>query len=386
MNSRKTSRLTAMAAAFLVVSALAASVVLTSSAHSIDYLAASISPAANFNGNSGNFQLINSVAGGSQITFTLNISINTNGNTTTYPRTVTFGANNGSSAPATLSPSSCTFASSSSTCALGVTVTAPTTPGTYHVKVVDTDGTGGRNGLSGGGGVMVHFVVGGGAPPEGCTPQASTMTVDKVCAILHQNTPVTLKATLTPAFAGKNVVFTVDGNAAGSALTDGSGVASVSYNVSTLPVGDHTIVATFAGDCDLAPASNSNTLGITYGAVRFQQPINADGSSIFKSVRTIPVKILVTDANNVPVTDAQAFVFFAMYSGTILGTDTEALPLAGTNADSGNQMRLADASIGQYIFNWDTTGLGSGTFRIRIDLGEGSCADPHVVDISFKRK
>lgn len=60
-------------------------------AHSIDYVATAISPAANFNGQSGNFTLINSIASGTDILFNLTFSINMQGSTTTYPRPVTFG-------------------------------------------------------------------------------------------------------------------------------------------------------------------------------------------------------------------------------------------------------------------------------------------------------
>jgi hypothetical protein len=120
--------------------------------------------------------------------------------------------------------------------------------------------------------------------------------------------------------------------------------------------------------------------------VSFQQPINADGSSIFQSVRTIPVKIIVKDANGVPQTDVRAHVFFAMWSDNILGTEREAVPLANTNGDQGNRMRMTDPFAGQYTFNWNTTGLANGTYRIRVDLGEGDCGSDHIVDVSFRRR
>ena len=374
----------AILGALILVAVVFSPLLQTGSAHSIDYLASSISPAASFSGNSGNFSLNSPVAPNSTINFTLTIGIKTNGQTADYPRTVTFDANNGSTASATVTPSSCTFLNASSTCSLAVAVTAPATDGNYHVKIVDTSGTGGDVGLTGGGGVQVHFVVAG---SSSCSPVATSLVVDQVCVLLHQTTPATLRATLSPAAAGKSISFTVDGNAAGTGVTDASGVATVPYDVSALSIGNHDIIASFDGeDCVYLPSSGSNKLGVSYGSVRFQQPINADGSSIFKSVRTIPVKILVTDGNGVPVTDAEAHVFFAKYSGVVLGTESESLPLANTNNDSGNLMRLGDASIGQYVFNWNTTGLENGTYRVRIDLGEGVCGDPHVVDLSFKRK
>jgi hypothetical protein len=91
---------------------------ISASAHSIDYVATNISPTSTFNGGSGNFTVTNFLQPGSQISFTLTVSINTQGNTTTYPATASFTA---TSAPAgavvsTIQP--CTFSSSSTTCAI----------------------------------------------------------------------------------------------------------------------------------------------------------------------------------------------------------------------------------------------------------------------------
>ncbi|HYF91332.1 MAG TPA: Ig-like domain repeat protein, partial [Symbiobacteriaceae bacterium] len=77
-------------------------------------------------------------------------------------------------------------------------------------------------------------------------------------------TPVTLQATLGPAVAGKTITFTVGGTAAGSGITDASGVATVNYTISK-PVGTHTIVASFAGDANISAASASGTLTVTQG-------------------------------------------------------------------------------------------------------------------------
>ena len=46
----------------------------------------------------------------------------------------------------------------------------------------------------------------------------------------------------------------------------------------------------------------------------------------------------------------------------------------------GNLFRYDPAS-GQYIFNWGTKGLTSGTYQLRVDLGDGS---GHVVFASLK--
>ena len=113
------------------------------------------------------------------------------------------------------------------------------------------------------------------------------LTVPDICVQLHQTTPVDLTATLTDqnnvAVANQTVHFSVDSNPVGDATTNGSGVATISgFDVSGLSVGDHSVTATFDGtDCvnglkHLA-TNGSGNLGVTYGAVTFQQPINADG-------------------------------------------------------------------------------------------------------------
>ena len=86
--------------------------------------------------------------------------------------------------------------------------------------------------------------------------------------------PVTLTATLTrttggAAVSGATVNFTVDGTAAGSAVTNGIGVAGLAtYNPSSLSVGNHNVQASFAGATISATVYSSSTsatqtLGVT---------------------------------------------------------------------------------------------------------------------------
>jgi hypothetical protein len=133
-------------------------------------------------------------------------------------------------------------------------------------------------------------------------------------------------------------------------VTDSSGVATLEdVDVSGLGAGDHEVTATYSGeDCEFEPTNGLGSIGVNYLFLGFQQPINADGSSKF-SGRTIPVKVKLADANGQPVTDADAHIFFALGTPTVVGTDAE--PLANTNGDSGNAMRY-DASANQYILTW----------------------------------
>lgn len=354
-------------------------------AYSIDYLASNISAPYQFSGSSGNYQITEPVNPGDTIIFDLTFSITGKGNTTTFPRPVEFGVQNSNGDPAvTLDTSSFTFSSASSSFTTRVTIVAPSVPGAYHVKIAPISGVGGGTGLSGESGILVHFTV-----ADNCSPDntALALTVNPACILYHSTNDVTLSATLTSGGApvsGQIIDFTVDGNNTGTVETGSDGIASVTYNPASLSVGDHTVVASFQGQaCVYNGSSDSKTLGVTYMFLGFQQPINADGSSVFKG-NTVPVKIIIADANGDPVADADAHVYFTFISSAVVGTSTEQ-PAVATNNESGNTMRY-DADANQYIFNWDIAGLANGTYSIRIDLGEGSCGEPHIVVVSIAKK
>jgi hypothetical protein len=160
---------------------------------------------------------------------------------------------------------------------------------------------------------------------------------------------------------------------------------TLSYIASSLAVGDHMVTADWTSDdtCNYNDTSGAGTLGLTYMFIGFQQPINSDGSSIFKG-GTIPVKIKLSDYNGAPVTDAQAFVFFQAGTPTVIGDTQEAVSTSA--ATTGNQMRY-DPIADQYIFNWDITGasIQNGTYTIWIDLGEGACGTQHTVIVSIQK-
>lgn len=355
-------------------------------AHSIDYvgIAANFTPAGT-NSINGDVTITGAVAPGSTITGDITYSIHAIGHTTTFPRTITFG----SAGPISVTGlCSHTWANAAETYTDTITITAPIAAAAYNVHVKATNGTGGQNGLEGGNGINIHFTVA--EPPPGCTPVTPTLAVTSpVCVVLHDPNLVTLTATLTDsttsaALSGKTISFTVDGNSAGSGVTTGSGIATTSYDASALSVGDHMVVASWTSDdtCNYNDAGGSGTLGVTYMFLGFQQPINADGSSIFKGPG-IPVKIKIADYNGAPITDAEAHVFFAFGTPAIVGDVAEAL--ANTNGDSGNLMRY-DPTANQYIFNWDISRLANGTHTVRVDLGEGECGNERSVVLSINRQ
>jgi hypothetical protein len=104
-------------------------------------------------------------------------------------------------------------------------------------------------------------------------------------------------------------------------------------------------------------------------------PVQPDGT--YKLGRTIPIKFALTGAGACS-TDAtlEAHLYVTKVSDGVVGTEVDAM--SNSNADTGNRFRYAD---GQYIFNLGTSGLTKGTWRLRIDLGDGV---EHTVLISLK--
>src|SRR5262249_42898093 len=109
----------------------------------------------------------------------------------------------------------------------------------------------------------------------------------------------------------------------------------------------------------------------------FLQPINANGSSIFKKGSTVPVKFRLSGAS-AGITDLVAHLKLAKVSNGIEGTFLEATSTSA--ADTGNVFRF-DPSCGQYIFNLSTKPLTTGTWSLRADLGDEVT---HQIDVSLK--
>ena len=199
---------------------------------------------------------------------------------------------------------------------------------------------------------------------------------------------VNLSATLTSSgspLGGKTLNFTLNGNPVGSAITNGSGVATkTGVSLSGINPGYYPsgVGASFAGDSSYAPSSGTASLTVTYGTCIGTEPggvilppINADGSSVYKaqSGRTIPVKFTVCDANGNFVSDPNA-----VFSGGCCGSITTLTRMRGT-VDNVNEMASTDIpdvafhQVGNHWqFNLVTTNLDPGytyTFQINLKYG-----------------
>lgn len=174
--------------------------------------------------------------------------------------------------------------------------------------------------------------------------------------------PDTIHAIATTAH-GTPIEFAVsarDGN--GGALTAVCTPASGSI----FPPGI-TSVACTATDAANRSASASFDVMVTFGWSGVLRPISADGSSIFKLGRSIPVKFQLAGAS-AGIPDLIATLTIAKISDEIQGSADESLWTIAS--DDGNFFRFDPAS-GNYIFNLSTRGLSSGTWALRFDFGDG---------------
>jgi len=199
---------------------------------------------------------------------------------------------------------------------------------------------------------------------------------------------VNLSATLTSSgspLSGKTINFTLNGNPVGSAITNGSGVATkTSVSLSGIYPGFYPsgVGASFAGDSSYAPSSGTASLRVTYGTCTGQDPggvilppIKADGTSVFQHGSTVPVKFKVCDANGNSISDPNAV--FASGSGSV----TMITNLRGTvdNINEATYNDIPDSAFhfgsgsGVWIFNLVTSNLSRGsTYYFQINLRDGS--------------
>jgi len=94
---------------------------------------------------------------------------------------------------------------------------------------------------------------------------ATTSLTASATSVTYGSASTTLSAVLTTPggpLAGKTVSFTLNGSPAGSAVTDATGLASVSASITGLGAGSYPVTANFAGDVNNTAASASATLVI----------------------------------------------------------------------------------------------------------------------------
>jgi len=148
----------------------------------------------------------------------------------------------------------------------------------------------------------------------------------------------------------------------------------------TSPVGSYPITCSGLTSSNYAISYTAGTLKILYSPAggtcdgdlshTILQPVNADGTSVWKQGRTIPLKFRVCDANGVSVGSVGVISGFALtqiISGTVANVDET---IDANVIDSGFRF---DTSAQQWIFNLSTKGENAGyTYVYTISLNDGT--------------
>ena len=130
-------------------------------------------------------------------------------------------------------------------------------------------------------------------------------------------------------------------------------------------VGTYTATVTVTDD-DGGVGSNTITKTVNYNTSGVLQPINANGTSIFKYNSTIPVKISFTNCDGTVPSNLAPTIALTMVSGSTPGLSINE-PISTSGADTTGVMRF---SSNQYIYNLATKPLpdSSATYQITITV------------------
>jgi hypothetical protein len=142
----------------------------------------------------------------------------------------------------------------------------------------------------------------------------------------------------------------------GPATLDTSSIGAKSFDVTTT---------------DAAGNSRTQSFGyrVVYAYGEIREPINRDGSSVFKAGSTVPVKFRITDFAGQPVTTATATLSTVRsYNTDGLNLEVEQEATTQVAATTGNLFRPSE---GQYIYNLSTRGMAPGSYQLFIRLDDG---------------
>ena len=128
-----------------------------------------------------------------------------------------------------------------------------------------------------------------------------------------------------------------------------------------------TTVTVAATDTKGNTAQCTFKVNVVYSWSGFLQPINADGSPVFKLGTTVEVKFQFTDGSS-SITNAVPKFSYVKQGGSVSAPVNEAT--SNAKPTTGDQFSF-DAKSKQYYFNWGTKGLASGNYLLQIKLSDG---------------
>ena len=173
-----------------------------------------------------------------------------------------------------------------------------------------------------------------------------------------------------------NIVWYINGNP----VQSNDSVMGASYNNTSATEGvwDVSAIATNANGSVGKSWTWNVANHIRYNFDGFLSPIRKDGSSIFKLGKTVPIKFQLLDSNGNYVTNAVAILDFSQVTKTVTGKHLA--PYTSGDITIGNVF-IYDSKGHMYMYNLATKGLSAGTWRIRIEIDDGSS---YAVNISLK--
>jgi hypothetical protein len=201
------------------------------------------------------------------------------------------------------------------------------------------------------------------------------------------NQAVTFKATISVVAPGAGtptgtVTFYLD-SASGTLLASAAvSSATASISTSAVPVNQHTIYAVYSGDGSFTGSTGTVMQMVQYASSgmcdgeaghQILQPINVDGSSVWKQGSTVPAKFRVCDVNGNSIGTSGVITGFALYK-TSAGTMT-AVDETADNSTNDLGWRF-DSTAQQWIFNMSTKtapqNVANRTYFYQITINDGS--------------
>lgn len=199
-------------------------------------------------------------------------------------------------------------------------------------------------------------------------PPVANAGLDQVLQATGATTAATLDGSASSDFDRDTLTY--------SWTENGTQIATGAQPSVDLAPGIHTISLTVI-DPSGASSTDTVTVSVFYSWSAVLQPVNMDGSSVFKAGSTVPVKFSLA-GGSAGITDLQARLSCALVSSSVVGPINES---DSTSAATTGDLFRYDPTTGQYIFNWSSKGLTPGTYRLFVELGDGV---KYTVDVGLR--
>jgi PKD repeat protein len=151
----------------------------------------------------------------------------------------------------------------------------------------------------------------------------------------------------------------------GNALTVSPATSPVVLSHTYAAAGNYSATVSVSDD-DGGTGTANTTVTVNFNTTGFLQPINSDGTSVFKYKSTIPVKISFTNCDGSMPADLTPTIKLTKLSGATPGLPINEPPSTSA-ADTTGVMRF---STDQYIYNLATSSLPdpSATYLITVTI------------------